>query len=418
MARVLLIGRGPLPCADHQHTGFAQLRTRHFRDALQEAGHHVTLRLITDDHATGLIEDTRAQAVHADVVVSAGPHRPAAVAIAAAADRPLFIDLPGDPLAELQALVRAPGPPIPRARIAAVHALVRGVLARADHLSVISERQKHATMGQLALLGRGTDTPVPVDCIPIAHDFPLPPGQPRAIPESGPVRLLLSGAFAPWLDDQALARGLVRALEQQPQLEVLVTGGGVAGHYTAGFERFATHIRQSPVAHRVQLHGWVPHGALPAIFARAHVGLCLDRPGAESTLGSRTRVLLFAWLGLHVVASAETELVADLVAHDLATALPVDDDGTGIADVLVQLVSQPPSPDRAAAATAHLARRYAPSIITRPVLDFVAQPTRSPAVPEPIAAVAAELEAVRSELAAVHGSPTWRVLSRLHRLLR
>ena len=43
MARILLIGRGPLPSADAPQTGFSQLRTQAFHDALVDAGHAVRL---------------------------------------------------------------------------------------------------------------------------------------------------------------------------------------------------------------------------------------------------------------------------------------------------------------------------------------------------------------------------------------
>ena len=43
MARILLIGRGPLPSADAPQTGFSQLRTQAFHDALVNAGHAVRL---------------------------------------------------------------------------------------------------------------------------------------------------------------------------------------------------------------------------------------------------------------------------------------------------------------------------------------------------------------------------------------
>ncbi len=414
MGRVLLVGRGPLPHADQTHTGFAQLRTHHFHAALVAAGHTVDLHLIEDDHVAGQLQDARRRAQAVDVVVSAGPHRPAALAAQVAGDRPLWIDLPGDPLAELQALVQAPGPTIPAERITAVHGLVHAVLSRADHLSVISEPQRHATFGPLALLGRPD---VPVAEVPIAYDFPVPSRPPRPIPSSGPVVLALSGAFAPWFDDITLARALELALVEEPRLRVVATGGGVEGHYTAGYTRFSSWARQTPVRDRIRLHGWLPHHRVPEVLGETHVGLCLDRPGPEPTLGSRTRVLLFARLGLHIAASPETTLVAELADQHLATPLPTGR-AEAVARALVGLVRTPPSVEQARAAQAHLSCRYAPSVITKPLVDFVASPARVPPGSDPTAAVAAENEALRAELAAVHQSPTWRTLSHVHRLLR
>ena len=419
MAKVLLIGRGPLPEPGQHHTGFAQLRTQHFLQALESAGHAVETILIQTDHAPDLLARARSRAHHADVVVSAGPHRPALVAVAAASPgQPLWIDLPGDPLAELQALVQAPGDAPAPERIAEAHAMIRAALNRADHLSVISGPQRHAAIGQLSLLGRIDHTPPPVSVIPIAYHFPFSARPPRPIPSAGPVRVALCGAFAPWFDDQTLADGLQRALHACPRLQVCVTGGGVEGHYTAGYERFRQWAEASDAADRIQLHGWVPHDQVPEIIGSAHIGLCIDRVGSEPMLGSRTRVLLFAWLGLHILASSTTELVADLTERALCTSIPPDTTGPQLADQLLALVHAPPAADRIASANDHLALRYGPSAITAPLLRFVEDPVCMPPATDPVALVTAELEAAREALGAVHASPTWRLLSRLHRPFR
>lgn len=417
MSRVLLVGRGPLPSETQRHTGFAQLRTAHFLAGLRAAGHAVDLLLIEQDEAPGLLERGRHLAHAADVVVSAGPHRPAAVAVAIAGDRPLWLDLPGDPLAELQALARAPGANLTPTRIAAAQGAALAALERADALSVISDRQRHAALGQLLATGRALTASVPISTVPIAFDLPLPRGQPRAIPRRGPVVLALSGAFAPWLDDEGLAAALDEALAAHRRLHVVVTGGGVAGHYEAGWQRFAAWAAASPAAGRIDLRGWVPHGELVDVLSQAHLGVCLDRPGAEATLGSRTRVLLYAWAGLHVAATPTTELVAELCARDLATPLP-QGDPSGVARALRAWLATPPPASRAAAAATHLARRFAPDALVAPIAAFAARPTRHPLGVAPAASLAAEVESLRGQLARIHRSPTWRGLSSAHRLVR
>ena len=417
MSRVLLIGRGPLPTPAQRHTGFAQLRTAHFLSALRAAGHAVDLLLIEADEEEGLLERGRQLAQAAEVVVSAGPHRPAAVAAAVAGERPTWIDLPGDPLAELQAVVRAPGAQVPPTRVAAAQAAALTALLRADHVSVISERQRTACLGQLLVLGRSLDQDVPVSAVPIAYDLPLARGKARGLPAEGPVRLLLCGSVAPWLDDQTLAEGLERALSQAPRLEVVLTGGGVAGHYEAGAARLKTWATNSPHSRRITWHGWVPHEDLEALLETCHVGLCLDRPGAEPHLGSRTRVLLYAWAGLHIAASPCCELVQDLVDAELATALPPGD-AVGLAACLLELLERPPPAARARAASAWLEQHCDPLVVAEPLVAFANAPVRRLPCVRPEARLAEEIESLRAQLAAVHRSPTWRALSRLHRFAR
>ena len=408
MPRVLLIGRGPLPSPTLREVGFAQLRTRHFAQALQKGGLEVDLLLIENDLDPGLLDEASRRACEADAVVSAGPHRPGALAVAAAGDRPLWVDIPGDPLAELQALARAPGPPLPPERIAAAQAATHAVLARADAVSVISDRQSHATFGRLSALGRDIDAPVPCATIPICFDFPLPRQPLRPIPEAGPVRLVLSGAFAPWLDDQRLCRALDIALPRQPRLELHVTGGGVTGHYTAGWQRFERWAARFP--ERVHLHGWVPHDALADILGSCHVGLCLDHPGMEPVLGGRTRALLYAWMGLQVAASPTCEQVGQLITQQAAHAL------TGSAETLAAtLLSLAERTPRDAAPW--LAENACPHDIAAPLVAWARQPARMASSASPEALLAAQVEQLQSQLSAVHDSPTWRFLSQVHRRL-
>lgn len=409
MSRVLLIGRGPLPSPTVREVGFAQLRTRHFAQALQSAGLEVDILLIDDDLQPGLLHEATTRAGEADAVVSAGPHRPGALAVAAAGDRPLWIDIPGDPLAELQALARAPGPPLAPERIAAAQAATHAVLARADAVSVISDRQAHATFGRLSALGRDISEPVPCATIPIAFDFPLPRQPLRPIPKEGPIRLALSGAFAPWLDDQRLCQALAIALQQHDRLELHVTGGGVTGHYTAGWSRFQQWAE--PFAPRVQLHGWVPHDHLVDILGACHVGLCLDRPGMEPILGGRTRVLLYAWMGLQVAASPTCEQVGELVAQDAAHALTGSP--SALAATLQSLTECPPRD-----ASPWLDAQASPHTIAAPLVAWARRPTRIASSASPEALLAAQVELLQSQLSAVHDSPTWRLLSQLHRRLR
>ena len=49
---------------------------------------------------------------------------------------------------------------------------------------------------------------------------------------------------------------------------------------------------------RVTVHGWLPHAQMIKTLQQAHIGLSMDAPGPEPEPGSRTRLLLYAELGL------------------------------------------------------------------------------------------------------------------------
>jgi len=147
------------------------------------------------------------------------------------------------------------------------------------------------------------------------------------------------------------------------------------------------------------------------------VGISLDRPGVEPLLGSRTRVLGFLWAGLEVVASRGTELV-DSLARGRAVHGVAAGDAHGLAERLLTLADEDAQPERIAAAQVLCTRRYDPLKIGAPLAAWAASGTRLTARPSPEQELSQALEAARAELAAIHGSPTWRLLSHVHRAVR
>lgn len=339
--------------------GFAGARFRHFRSVIEGAGHTVLPVDARDGADTG-----RA----ADVVVSAGIYRPTEAAVRIAGERPLWIDLPGDPFADAQAVVARGGDP---ERVSEDCARVfLPALARADGFSTIGAVSRWTLIGQLGLMGRwvGPDK-LPVHPIPIAwpgssgEPPPADPGPDRA----GVLRILLAGSFNTWFDEDAVADVLIEVMERTA-VEVHVTGGpGQPG----GYERFRERMAGRPVT----FHGWVDEPA--AIFARCEVLLTLDRPDVwEPYAGSRTRVLSARAAGLRVVASAGPELVDELAAVGQLCAVRRH------AEAVAALLDRSAPPDAGWAA-----ERYDPVRIAAPLLDWLAVPRRVP-----VAAIAGALD--------------------------
>lgn len=408
MAAVLLIGSGPLPGPEVTTLGFPQLRLAGVLTALKGGGHDVTtvcLGTDVDPRESGWLDAVAAAGRDAEVVVSAGPYLPGMAACLIAGERPVWADLPGDPLAELQAAQFAGV--VDEARHAAARSAALAVLSRADAISVISDQQRHACLGQLGVLDR-LGQPPHLAVQPIAHDWPFPRQPPR--PPGSPPVIALSGGFNTWFDDTAAAEILEVSLARHAGLRVICTGGGIAGHYTAGAERFAAWAARSRHRDRITLHGWLPHGRLPAVLAAADTGLILDREGAEPLLGSRTRALMFAWLGLRIAATPGCALLRELSAAGLM--LPLT--GT-TADVAALLT--PPDPAQVRQADDWLTRHFSPERCFAPLLSWLEAPSRAPSAPSTELLVS-ENARLTEALARIHQSPTWRLLSPLHQALR
>ncbi len=365
-----------------------------------------------EEEGPGWLERLERLARGAEVLVSAGPYNPGRAAVLTAGQLPVWADLPGDPFAELQAAVLAGEAEVAGARAAATRAAALAVLGRADAISTISEAQRAAVLGQLGLLGRLEGEPwrERAFSVPVAWGF-APRIAPRVRGPEEPLVVALAGSFNTWLDDQTLARGLERALAGSGRVRVIVAGGAVEGHASRGWARFQAWAETR--RDRVSLLGWAPEARVHEALAGAHLGLCLDRPSHEPALGSRTRLLLFAQLGLLGVATPLSPLARELEALGALVAVPPADP-EALAEVILEEARAPRDRGPLAHAQEILAARHDPDRLAAPLLAWVADPVRLAPSASPERLLAEENARLKAELAAVHGSPTWRALARVH----
>jgi hypothetical protein len=444
VSRVLLVGTGPLPSPAARRIGFPQLRTRHLALALARGGHElglVCLRSPEDgppSQAQGPLERiwdlstfradwldglrAIAREHQPDCWVSAGPHLPLNAA-KVVRDLPYWADLPGDPFSEAQALAArmAPHPlePLPDGPWQAHAAVALAALERADAFSVCSTPQHHALLGQLGVLGR-----LPISSperrwaavIPPAWDFATPAGAPRPRPPGSPLVVALVGGFNTWLDEGCTLAGLLSAMDRGLPVTVRVTGGDLPGHHSAGWQAFRDGVAASAHADRFELLGWVPHGDLGARLEGAHLLLQVDRPGAEPTLGSRTRLIFGLHQGLELLATTPCALATELASLGFLHPLP-EANPRAVADALEAIVARGSDGAATAEAQAWASVAFDPDRLAAPLLDWVSAPERAPAGRSGAHELSLQLQATRAELAGVYATPTWRLLSTLHRLL-
>ncbi len=442
MSRVMLVGAGPLPGPRVRRVSFPQLRARHFAQALAQAGHDVglvclrspddgppsrpegavtriwDLPTLRPDWVDGLRSLAREH--DPELWVSAGPHLPLRCA-EVARDLPWWADLPGDPFAEAQAraarMAQDPeAEPLPEGPWRDHAAVALAALERADAFSVCSGPQAHALLGQLGVLGRlslARPTRRWAAVIPPAWDFAQPAAEPSPRPPGAPLVVALAGGFNTWLHEGALLAGLLQAMDRGLPITVRVTGGSIPGHHSAGWEAFERGVRTSAHAERFVLKGWVPHAELRDALYGSHLLLQVDRPGAEPTLGSRTRLLFALHQGLEPMATTPCELAADLAARGFLRPLP-SPEPDAIADALELAVTRGSDGAGVREAQAWAAEAFDPVRIAQPLLDWVGAPERAPAGSSGAHELSTQLAQARAELAGIYATPTWRALSTLH----
>ncbi len=397
MSRVLVLATGASPSPESVDTSFAPLRAAQLSAGL-EPDHDVLVAAASDAEAAIAETDP-------DVVVSAGAYAATRAGLAHVGDRPWVVDLPGDPFADAQACAWAPGAdPASREVVADEATAVFGAaLTRGDRFLTIGNRSRYSTLGALGAVGRlarfapGHE---PIDVAPIAWHFP---GAPEAPAREEGRDVVLFGSFNTWFDGGTLLRGLLRAMEAAPTITVSVVGGPVPGHHVHTFETFVADARRSKHVGRFRFLPRLPTRELLRVIARARQTVCLDRPGAEPELGSRTRVLFALHQGLSVIATTRSELVADLAHGGWVRGVPPEDADA----VATALLTPDPLPDRAP-----LRERYAPEVVTASLSRWLRSPRRTAPAPgaSVLLTVSRERDALRAALAELRASPTFRLL--------
>ena len=416
--------------------GFPSLRTAQFAAGLVDAGHEVRLALLAPDaeaasspkewHGPGptaieAVDTIRTDLAGAmeqlgrirrefepDAVVTAGPFLPMALGAALVDEEPLWVDVPGDPMAEAQARAAADGDDTLLARWFEVYG---AALARGDSFSAIGERQRAALLGALGVSGRltgaGLGDPLvhvvrgssePTTWSPTRGELEL------QVPEDALV-LLFSGGWNTWLDHETLVEAVLRAMQINPSIHFVATGGPIAGHHTEAFESFRATAEASDKADRFHFLGWVDADLLDAVYSRADVAVCLDRRCHEAELGARTRLLEAMQRGLQIASTAACEVTQRMQEEAGFSALP-SGSVAGAAEVLASLKRGPG--EWGAMVTDHTV-----AATTEPLVRWCSDPRRGPERFDLGAAADDERRALRDELSAVYSTPTWRLLSRL-----
>lgn len=470
---MFLVGTGPLPAHDPRQMGFPTLRARQFLLALLEAGHTVAFAALVNgdrDEGTGraprrrtleyptgagkrpfryhpvqrdrpgallTLRDLRHEFAP-DVVVSAGPFMPMIGGARAAGDEPLWVDVPGDPMAEAQLRAHRSGRTEPIHRYRQVLSLAVG---RGDHFSVVSADQRKVLIGALGLSGRLTASVVGQELVDVVR--PSVEGLYRDRPPESPVGLitgvapgdyavLFCGGFNTWLDAETLLNGVLRAMEADRHIHWVSTGGALPGHHEGGYSWFRRQAERSPHASRFHFLGWVPARHLDAVYEACDLALNMDTPCYEAEFGSRTRLLDAFERGLPVAATDTCELTSEL--REVAGFHPLElGDAELLTALLVRLAGEKRRRREAGNHDAttvsrqpgqrpwsSVRGRYSIEETTAPLLAWLQEPRTTHGAFEADFAEDQWLEIARLQerLEEVWRSPTWRYLGRVHKAVK
>ncbi len=468
--RVLVFGCAPLPFENQRMNYAPGARTWQIVEPLADAGHAVCVvaqripgAYECDDAEVVRLERSGVEVFTLDVesfrrpgvvdglvdwfspevVIGAASTVPALRAVEVAGDRPVWVDLFGDLMAEAQARLGVH----PQESLAPYRDVLATLLERGDVFSAVSDRQRDAVLGQLGLVGRLNRN---TRDVALVHTVPcsIPPdGGDEFVPggdevlddvDDGDVVVLWSGGFNTWCDVDTLVDGVERAMAADPRILLVATGGSIPGHDDVSYARFLNRVERSDQRDRFVVKGAVESRLAARYRRRADLGVVTEKAVAERRLGSSGRVLGWLDAGLPVICTAVSELGAMLAEQSLAGIYRVGDPDDLARAILDDAGDLDAAGDRARRARAFAREVWRPQATTRPLVRWVETAGRAPdaGTDNPlslVAAVAAQrrLEAaaveldearaayheVRSELGRIHTSRMWKTWMTYHRWL-
>ncbi|MBT6143244.1 glycosyltransferase family 4 protein [bacterium] len=333
MKKILLVGNGPLPDSDSSSKTAFQIRTAFFYQELEHAGFDVSLCLLADEDQK---ISEKQMLIRNDIKVKSklkkalnlySPDLVIACNITAAslvADLkpkiPFIADLNGWLPAEAQA----------EAYAAKSDALIEmqikkeiKILKQADFICCVSKAQSYATYGELALLGVLNQSNFGKVMVTTIANRPLLEKNSKSMARCGFIKspsskmILWIGSFNNWVDIETLFEGLQIAMQQNPKLVFVSTGGNVKGLSNNYLQRFKEKIANSQYKDRFIFLGWLKNNQLLDVYRQADLGINCDLDCAETWFGARNRINEFLGHKIPVVSSKGSEIARTVGAYRL-----------------------------------------------------------------------------------------------------
>lgn len=405
MSRVLVVGMGVpgfVPWMRHAGPG---LRAAHLALALARSGHRVLLVAVLAEGERapltcsppppmevlftterGLVSSgTRARlsGFSPEAVVGVTVYA-SSLATRLGLAVPFWADVFGDILAEAQAKAARCG-----SDWSIVHfwTLLRPVLERGDRFSAVSRAQANALVGQLGMAGRLSSRTAGEELVAVIPCSSEASAARTADEEAATRRrlreelgfgandfvLLASGGVNTWCDVETTVAGVGAAMEAESRLRLVVTGGDIPGHDEVSYAAFVQKLDGLDPA-RVRVLGWIDSSRLPDLYLACDLGLHVERPLYERSLGAENRVVEWLAHGLPSVTTALSEAGAELLARGFAFASEAS--RADSLDRALRVACARPETIRAAGrdGAAWVASERAPDLTAVPLVEWCASP--------------------------------------------
>lgn len=406
---ILFVGSGPLPSEKRDGVNAGGLRTAQFLDAIPQE-YNVSMFVVENEEYTGVQKrnDFRhlrhvsvsrfdpslfrhlrhfiRQTSPIDMVVGINFFPCFLASKEIPKDIPFWADMNGWALAEKQAQAAALQS---NAYIPSAQKMERTILARADKISVVSNPQKYAVFGEMAMLGLLTKDNfchsivevVENSCRPLTHQEKTSPTRFRGniFPQNAIVATWIGGMNA-WADEKTLFEACEIAMAKMANFHFVMTGESLLGIDEESYPRFQKRVAESRFHERFHLLGWIPSEQVPSLLSEANMGINVDRFCIETETGARNRINEMLRFGLPIVTTAGSEIAEYIEQYGAGKTCP-SGSSEEIAQALITLGEGESLRQQCSKAGQTLIEtRFSGSILQRSFCDWITNPVPSPKI--------------------------------------
>jgi glycosyltransferase involved in cell wall biosynthesis len=269
------------------------------------------------------------------------------------------------------------------------HATWKLQLGRGDFFLCSSQEQRFFYLGWLGALGRvnplNTEEDAALDRLIAELPFAGPAGEPPppirpsqvldGVGDDAPV--LYFGGIYDWYDPMVVLDALPRILDQRSETIIVFVD------HPHPEQTPLSIAEQTRVAARdrgwlggpVRFESWRPYDRRFELASASTLAVVTHRPGIETELSLRTRLVDLLWLGIPVVATRGGAMSDVIAAVGAGRAVPPADPDA-LAAAVLELLGRPDEVERARAAGRAWSADRSWQVVARPLLEYAERPWR------------------------------------------
>ncbi len=397
--KIMIIGAGPLPNEKKGIRSAAGLRTEQFISILKK-GNKICLVTIEDEsksktcrrfsvftHFKKTKEDAKKikkifKNFQPDILIGVNNYPSYIASQIVDKKTPFWADLNGWLMAEIQAQSKSLGS---NAFIPYAYKLEKAILEKADKISVVSTPQKHAIIGELAMLGRLSRQNFCDQTISVIRnstkkfktDINKTKKEIIDLPKNAFVVGQIGG-FNAWFDEETLFKGLEKAMKKNPKIHFITTGGAIKGVDEDSYPRFHKRIKKSKFKNHFHLLGWIKTEKIPLVYAQSNSIINTDFDCTETTMGARNRLTESLKFSKTIITTLGSEIAKEIVEHEAGLGVN-NGDHKNLAEIIYKLSKDKKLQEKLVKNGQKLLKeKYSDKICMKPVLEWIKNPQLAP----------------------------------------